>query len=166
MVRAFVGDSTITRRRGGRSSAGVSWSPSSEAGTLYGRPPRRQGKARRRVRALGDARGGRSSDGPAVADRPAERDLVGVLEVAADGQAVGDAADREGQVVELPGEVEGRGLALDGRRRGQHDPAVAGQAVHEVVDGELIGAHTVRSAEGAVQDVVEAPVLAAALDRQ
>ena len=63
----------------------------------------------------------------AAGERAAERDLVGVLEVAADRQPGGEARDRDvgRALVQRAGDVQRRRLAGRGRVRGQHDLADA-----------------------------------------
>src|SRR5215213_6101247 len=72
-----------------------------------------------KIRAIPDAvlgcpTGPRSGVDLATAfERPAQRDLVGVLEVAADGEAAGDAGGAHAEGLQQPGQVHGGGLALD-----------------------------------------------------
>src|SRR5262249_6247775 len=56
-----------------------------------------------------------------------EGDLVGVFEVAADGQTTRDAGDAHAERLEELGEVDGRGLALHARVGGEDDLLHAGR---------------------------------------
>src|SRR5438067_3520559 len=99
-------------------------------------------------------------------ERAAERDLVGVLEVAADREAAGEPrhADAPAQPV---GEVGGGCLAGHVRVRGQHDllDAVSLHAAEQLVDSQMRGLDAVNRRECAAEHVIEAAVLGRALDR-
>src|SRR5688572_25397146 len=53
--------------------------------------------------------------------RPAERELVGVLQVAPDREPGRDAGDLQPERLQQPGQVHGRGLALDVGVRAEDD---------------------------------------------
>ena len=72
------------------------------------------------------------------------------------------------QRLQEPGQVDGRGLALDGRARGQDDlfHAARAHALEQALDLQLVRAHALQRRERAVQDVVAALEVARALDGQ
>jgi len=74
-------------------------------------------------------------DDPPALECAAECELVGVFEVAADGQAAGQAGDLDAQGGQAAFEVPGGGVALDVRVGGQDDllDRVALDAAEEVV---------------------------------
>src|SRR5690242_8573050 len=99
-------------------------------------------------------------------ERPAERDLVGVLEVGADRQAAGEARDPNA-AAQAVGEV-GRGrLAGHVRVRREHDllDAVPVDAAQELRDAQVLRLDPVERRERAAEHVVEPAVLVRALDR-
>ena len=97
----------------------------------------------------------------------AERHFVGVLEVAADGQAAGEArhADAAAQPV---GQVRGGRLAGHVRVRRQDDllDAVALDAPDQLVDPQMLGLDAVDRRERAAEHVVQAPELVRPLERE
>ncbi len=91
-----------------------------------------------------------------------ERDLVGVLEVAADRQAAGDPADDTDDGLEALGEVHRRGLAFQGRVRREDDllerlagPRCLVGAGEQLADAESLRPDPVDRRDRAVQDVIE-----------
>src|SRR3954452_14877130 len=111
----------------------------------------------------------RGSDRAAAGKRAPERDLVGVLEVAAHRQPGGEARDRDaGRARAQPvGDVQRGRLAGGGRVRRQHHLADLGavDARVELRDLEVVGLDAVDRRERAAEDVVPAAVLVGALDR-
>src|SRR3954451_1753466 len=100
-------------------------------------------------------------------ERSAERDLVGVLEVAADRQAGGDPGDLQAHRPQQPGEVGGRGLPLEvgvGRDDDLGDHAV-GEPGHQLTGAQVVRPDAVDRADRAAQHVVPAAELARLLDR-
>ena len=98
--------------------------------------------------------------------RTAERDLVGVLEVAADGEAARE--PRHGGAVAQPvGEVRGGRLARHVRVRREHHLAdlTLGDALEQLVDAQVLRLDPVERRERAAEHVVEAAVLVGALER-
>src|SRR5690349_3363409 len=140
------------------------------------RPPRarrrasgRQGARHEATRAWRTAslscRRSRRSEVAAAFEGAAHGDLVGELELAAVGDAAGDAAGADGEGFEDLGEVEGGGFAFDAEGGGDDDFADAffADARDERFGGELLGADAVERGEERVQDVVAAAVAAGAL---
>src|SRR5829696_1052556 len=121
---------------------------------------RRPGPGRQRLR---------GSDRSAAGKRAPERDLVGVFEVAANGQPGGEAGDGDlGRARAQPvGDVQGGRLARGGRVGGEHDLAHLGalDARIELRDLEVVGLDAVDRRERAAEHVVAAAVLVRALDR-
>src|SRR6266516_2894703 len=76
---------------------------------------------------------------PAAAQCPSQRDLVGVLEVGAHGEAAGEARDTNA-AAEAVGEVSRSRLAGHVRVRGEHDflDPVAVDAAEQLVDPEVL----------------------------
>src|SRR4051794_10317848 len=111
----------------------------------------------------------RGSDRAAAGKRAPERDLVGVLEVAAHRQPGGGARDRDVRRAraEAVGDVEGGRLAGGGGIRGQHHLADLGapDARVELRDLEVVGLDAVDRRQRAAEHVVAAAVLVGALDR-
>src|SRR3954471_1975218 len=72
-------------------------------------------------------------------ERPTQGYLVGVLEIAADGQPAGEARDT-GAVTEAVGEVRRRRLAVHIRVRREHDflDAVPLDALQQLVDSKVL----------------------------
>src|SRR5512139_2140745 len=84
---------------------------------------------------------GSMSELPAAFHRLVHGDVVGVLEVAADGHAHGDARHAHPQRLEQPREVEGGGLPFD-VRVGREDHLVGAarvDAAEEALDAQLVG---------------------------
>src|SRR5438105_5633424 len=94
-----------------------------------------------------------------------EGDLVGVLEVAAHGNALRDAGDAHAERLHQPGDVERRRFAFDGRVGGDdHFLDAVVEARDQLLQLELIGSDAVERRERAVQHVVAAAELPGALD--
>src|ERR671932_1830171 len=102
----------------------------------------------------------------AAGKRAAERDLVGVLEVAADGEPAREPrhADTAAKTV---GEVRGRGLAGHVRIGREHDllDAVRLYPAQELVDPQVLRLDAVERRERAAKDVVEPAELVRPLER-
>src|SRR5207248_594937 len=94
-----------------------------------------------------------------------ERHLVGVLEVAAHGNALGDARDAHAERLYQPRDVQRRRLSFDGRIGGDDDflDSVM-EARDQLFELQLVGSHAVERRKGAVEDVVSAAELARPLD--
>src|SRR4029077_1176916 len=107
-----------------------------------------------------------ASDLAAAGQRPAERDLVGVLEVAADGQAAREAGHAYTSA-EAVGEVCGGRLAGHVRVRGEDDllHAVALDAADELVDAQVLGLDAVERRQRSAEHVVEAAVFGRPFER-
>src|SRR5439155_17847511 len=117
--------------------------------------------ARRRSASTTRYRIGRSDRAPAL-EGPDQRDLVGILEVAADRDAACDPGDRADRALEPLGEVHRRGLALERRVRRDDDLLerrprrlrLVG-AREQLPDAEAVRADPVDRGDRAVEDVVE-----------
>src|ERR687894_1077010 len=97
----------------------------------------------------------------------AERHLVGVLKVPADGEAAGQRRHPDRQVLDLGRDEQGRRLAR-GVRVGGDDELLRALVAHpldELRYAEVFGLHAVQRREGAAEDVVEAAVLGGAFNR-
>src|SRR3954471_4450992 len=120
----------------------------------------RAGPGRRRLR---------GSDRAAAGKRAPERDLVGVLEVAAHRQPGGEARDRDVRRarVQLGGDVQRRGLAGGRRVRGQHALAelAAPRPGVELSEPQVLRLDAVDRRERPAEHVVAAAELVRALDR-
>src|SRR6478735_9315327 len=105
-------------------------------------------------------------DASATFEGAPERDLVGVLEVAADGQAGRESGDRDADVAQQPAQVGGGGLALEVGVGGDDDllDLPRGEPGHELADAQVVGADAVDRADRAAEHVVGAAELAGALD--
>ena len=104
-------------------------------------------------------------------ERPDEGHLVGVLEVAAHGDAPGDPGDGADVAREALGEVHRRGLALERRVGGQDDLLVRlarrlalRGPLEQLADAQPVGADAVHGRDGAMQHVVAAAERTRALD--
>ena len=86
----------------------------------------------------------------AARERPAERDLVRVLEVAAHRQAAGDPGDPHPERAEQLAEVERRRLTLDVRVRAEDDlgDALGVQPSEQLPHLELVRAHALHRVDG------------------
>ena len=93
-------------------------------------------------------------------------DFVGVFDVAAGGDAGGDAGDFDVKGAEGGGEPGGCGFAFEGGAGGEDDfvDFAVLDAGEEVGGAELVGADAVERGECAVEDVVDALVAAGALN--
>src|SRR5512132_2358721 len=103
----------------------------------------------------------------AAGEGAAQGHLVGVLEVAADGEAAGAAGDPDAEGGEEAGQVQGGGLALDvgvGGKDGLAD-RVRRQAAQQLADAEVVRADPLDRADGPAEDVVAAAELLGPLDR-
>src|SRR4029450_11290417 len=103
----------------------------------------------------------------AAGEGAAQGDLVGVFEVAADGEATGDAGDPDAEGGQEAGQVHGGGLALDVGVGGQDDLAGGGglQAAQQLADAQVVRADALDRADGPAEDVVAAAELLGPLDR-
>src|SRR5919202_3326998 len=99
-------------------------------------------------------------------ERSAERDLVGVLEVAADRQAAREPGHAH-TAAKAVCEVRGRGLAGHVRIGREHDllDAVRLHAAEQLVDPKVLWFDAVEGRERAAEDVVEAAELVRPLER-
>ena len=92
--------------------------------------------------------------------------FVGVLDVAAHGNAGGDAGDANPGRFEQARQIDGRGFAFE-RGIGGDDNlvgAVVFQAVHEVGNAQVLGANAVNGRKRAMQNMVDAAVIAGFFD--
>ena len=81
-------------------------------------------------------------------------------------QTVGQAGDLHAEGLKQPGDIQGGGLAL-GVRVGGHDDlvdAALGHTVQQRLDVQVVGPHVVHGGQYAVEHVIAAAVLPAALD--
>jgi len=76
-------------------------------------------------------------------------DFVGVFQIRADGDAVGEAADLDAEGLEEAGEVHGGGFAFYGRVLGHDDFAddVILEASEELFDAKRLGPNTVEGGD-------------------
>src|SRR5712691_5858189 len=112
-----------------------------------------------------------------------QRHLIGVLEVAAHGQALCNSRHAHAERLDQPREVESgrfalyRGIGGDDHFRDSNAPSlgrprVGGAAAlrlqphQQFLDFQLIGPHAIEGAEGAVEHVIAAAELASALHRE
>src|SRR5258706_6996072 len=105
---------------------------------------------------------------PPSSERPAAGDLVGVLKLAAHGQAAGRPGHPQPYRLDEPGQVCGGRLTLEvgvGRQDQLGDRAV-GQPLHQLRDPQVIGPDSVDRAYRAAEDMVTAPELADLLNRR
>src|ERR1700730_1845124 len=100
-------------------------------------------------------------DFAATFERAPERDLVGVLEVAAHREPTGDAGHPEPQRLEQPGEVHRRRFAFDVRVRGEDHlfDALVVQPGQELLDLQLVGPDALDRRDRTQQNVVATAVL-------
>lgn len=91
-----------------------------------------------------------------------EGEVVGVVEAAAGGQALGEAGEGEwgvggGEGGEVVGEVVGGGFAFDVGAGGEDDfaDAAEGEATGEGGDAEVFGVDVIEGREPTAEDVVE-----------
>src|SRR5512143_793514 len=91
-------------------------------------------------------------------ESPLDRVLVRVLDVPADGQAIGDTAHADAKWLDQFRKIEGRGFALDRRVCCDDDfPDHAGpQPLNEAVDPEVAGADAVQGRDSAQEGMVTA----------
>ena len=104
---------------------------------------------------------------PSAGERPAERHLVGVLEVAADREPRGEAGDPHPERAEHPRQIARRRVPLEVRiGRDDHLLHLARlEPAQEPLDIELVGADAVDRAQGAAEHVVAPVELVRAFDR-
>ena len=128
-------------------------------------PTRAAGTSKPRPAVVGVAEGRLSRDFASALERSAQGELVGVLQVAADRQAAGDAGHPHAEGLEQPAEVHGGRLALEVRVRAEDDlgDALGLEARQQLPHPELVGADPLDRADGSLEDVVAAPELAGAL---
>src|SRR5205085_6035411 len=98
--------------------------------------------------------------------RPAEGHLVGVFEVAADGEAAGDARDLHAERRDQPGQVHPCGFPLDVGIGGHDDlgNALSGNPGEQLRDPQVVGPDAVDRGDGAAEHVVAALELTGLLD--
>src|SRR5919202_417164 len=96
-----------------------------------------------------------------------ERELVRVLQIAPHRQPGGQPGDAQAHRFEQPREVGRGGLALEVRVGGEDDlgDLAGGEALHELLDAQVVGPHALDRADGAAEHVVAAAELARLLDR-
>src|SRR6266545_7287729 len=104
---------------------------------------------------------------PSPFQRFRHRDLVGVLEIAADGEPERQSRGAHLDRPELLGDVERRRFALDVRVRGHDDfaHAAAAHALQQSVDVDVLRPDALERRERAEEDVEEALEIARPLDR-
>src|SRR5439155_24967484 len=128
----------------------------------------------RAIRFGGGPEGGRSPAPGYLAHLPAaleglrQRHLVGVLEVAADREAAGDAGDPRREGLEQLAEVDGRGLALHARVGREDDllDRLALEPAQELADLEVLGPDAVQRRERPQEHMVAAAKLPRAIERE
>src|SRR5690606_5406290 len=110
---------------------------------------------------------GGASDGAAAEEGSAQGHLVGVVEVAADGQPGGQARDGQLERSEQAGEIGGGGLALDVRVQREDDllGLPGAEAAHQLGDAQVVRAYAADRVDRAAEHVVAALELADLLDR-
>ena len=103
---------------------------------------------------------------PSRLDGAAQRDLVGVLELAAHRQAARQTRDLDVERLDEAREIGGRGLALDVGVGGDEDlgDVLAAEASHELADVQLVGTLALHGVDHAAQHVVDALEGARTLD--
>ena len=109
----------------------------------------------------------RHLDRAAGLDSAAERELVGILQVATHGQAARQTRHLDAQWLDGASKVARRGLALDIGVGGDNDlvDILMAQARQQLADMQLLGTDLVHGADHAAQHMVEAVVAARALNR-
>src|SRR5262245_56093251 len=107
-----------------------------------------------------------SSDLAPALERFVHRHLVGIVEVAADRHAHGDARHLDPERLEQSRQVDGGRLAVNIRIGREDDFAGAGaDALQQALDLEIVWSDSLQRRERAHQDVVDALELAGLLDR-
>src|SRR6266568_226446 len=136
---------------------------SSSSGTISSLPSPRPSAARasRKSRACAairsaSARHGSDIERPPSLERPSQRHLVGILQVASDGQPAGRPGDPQAERLHQPGQVRRGGLALEIRVGGQD----------QLADPQVLGSDAVHRADRAAEHVIPAAELADLLDRR
>lgn len=107
-----------------------------------------------------------SVDGSTAFERATQREFVGILEIAANWQAAGDAGDGETKRLEKAGQVHGGGFAFDVGVGAQDDlgDRMVAQPVEEFLDAKLVGTDTIDGIDGTLKHVIAPAVFAGALD--
>ena len=95
---------------------------------------------------------------------PSERHLVGVLDVAPDRHAERQAGHAQAARLEQPRQVEGRRFAFDVGIGGEHDLGDSLEPGEQAGDRQAVGSDPAMRRQRAEQHVIEAMVLAGALD--
>src|SRR6266568_646086 len=114
------------------------------------------------------ARPGSDIEGPPSLERPPQRHLVGILQVASDRQPAGRPGYPEAERLHQPGQIGRCGLALEIRIGGQDhlaDIAVC-EPGHQLGDPQVLGSDAVHGADRAAEHVIPAAKLADLLDRR
>src|SRR5579859_486677 len=151
---------------------------SSRSGTISSPPSPRASAARasRKSRACSATWSASSRHGsvgsdierPPSLEGPPKRHLVGVLQVAADGQAAGRPGYLQPERLAQPGQVRRGGLALEVRVGGQnqlhHAPVC--EPGHQLGDPQVLGPDAVHRADRPAEHVIPAAELADLLDRR
>src|SRR5436190_15791875 len=102
-----------------------------------------------------------------VRDTTAQGDLIGLVQFTAYTDAAGDGGDQEPVFVQLPVEVEARGVALQRATQREYDLADPTwcHAFHQFAGVQIIRPDAVHGADDATEHVVEALELPCVLDR-
>src|SRR5205814_5613173 len=111
-----------------------------------------------RLSAEGVQASGNLGNRPPRAQGLGERAFVEIVELAADRQAVRELGEADGEFLQPLGQVMGRGLALERGVHRQDDlvDAARRDALHQLVDAEVFGAHAFEGREPAAKDMVAA----------
>ena len=105
-------------------------------------------------------------DEPSTLECATKCDLVGILEIATNGEPGGEPRDPQIQMHHHARKVGGRRLPLEiriGRNDHLGDNTV-GEALHQLTDAQIIRSDSVNRADRAAEHVIEPPELAGALD--
>src|SRR5450759_1737324 len=105
---------------------------------------------------------GRASDGSPTLQGSDQRHFVRVFEIAAHGQATGNAGDAADVGFQPLGQIHGSSLALERRVRGDHDfleafagPACLFGSLEERTNLQALRTHAVYRGDGAMKNVIE-----------
>src|SRR5215475_15124761 len=103
---------------------------------------------------------------PPSLERPSQRDLIGILEVTADGQAAGRPGDAEPERLDQPGQIGGCGFTFQVRvcRQDQLVDLAVPQPGHQLGYPQVFRADAVHGADGAAEHVIPAAELPDLLD--
>ena len=114
----------------------------------------------------GEITEGRKSKLPSALQGPGQGRIIGKFQMAAHGDAIGQPGHLDLKGLQKPGDIHGGSLPLRVRVGGHDDlgDAALGHAVQQGADVQIVGAHMVHGGQHAVEHVVAAAVLAAALD--